>query len=330
MLVLVTGATGFLGNAVLARCGTDSNFQLRGSSRRDTCKLLPGIETALVADLAESTDWSRALRGVEAVVHTAARVHVMHDTASDSLAEFRRVNVAGTLNLARQAAAAGVRRFVFISSIKVNGEQTAHGRVFAAGDVPAPSKAYGMSKHEAEQGLRRLAATTGLEVVIIRPVLVYGPGVKGNFLSMMRWVHNGMPLPLGAIHNRRSLVALDNLTDLIVTCLRHPAAANQTFLVSDGEDVSTTVLLRRVAVSMGVAARLIPIPESVLSATMRLFQKAEMAQRLCASLEVNIGKTRQQLDWTPSVNMDYALCQTARWFLKHGADSHRSAPLDRE
>jgi len=274
------------------------------------------VESPQASNLAPETNWLIALSGVRAVIHTAARVHVMGNFAGDTLAEFRRVNVAGTLNLARQAVDAGVRRFVFISSIKVNGEQTLPGRPYAADDVPAPVDPYGISKHEAEQGLRQLAQETGMEVVIIRPVLVYGPGVKANFYSMMRWLYKGIPLPLGAIHNQRSLVALDNLVDLIVTCVDHPAAANQTFLVSDGEDLSTTELLRRTAAALGKPARLIPVPAWVLQASARLLGKEDFAQRLCGSLQVDISKTRSLLGWSPPIIVDEALYKTAQHFLQ--------------
>jgi len=239
----------------------------------------------------------------------------MHETANDPLAEFRKVNVDGTLNLARQAAAAGVRRFIFISSIKVNGEGSALGAPYLADAKPAPADPYGISKMEAEQGLRALAAETGMEVVIIRPVLVYGPGVKANFRSMMSWLNKGVPLPLGAIHNQRSLVALDNLVDLIVTCIDHPAAANQTFLVSDGEDLSTTELLRRMGAALGKPARLLPVPAFMLQAGAALLGKRDMAQRLCGSLQVDISKTRELLNWTPPVSVDQALAKTAAHFL---------------
>lgn len=329
MLVLVTGANGFLGKALLARCALDPTLRLRGSFRSNASDVLVGVERLLVGELAADTNWSDALEGVSVVVHTAARVHVMHDSAVDPLCEFRRVNVAGTLSLARQSAAAGVRRFVFISSIKVNGEHTVPGRPFSPGDVVEPVEPYGLSKYEAEEGLRQLALDTGMEVVIIRPVLVYGPGVKANFLSMMRWLHQGFPLPLGAIDNRRSLVALDNLTDLIVNCLHHPAAANQVFLVSDDEDVSTAALLRRAAAAMGTRAKLLSVPPSVLRTTMRLLGKSDVALRLCASLQVDIGKTRRLLGWAPPVSLDEGLHQTANWFLAAHGGLHGGVPLDR-
>lgn len=213
----------------------------------------------------------------------------------------------GTLNLARQAAQVGVRRFVFVSSIKVNGEATQPGQAFTADDVPSPLDPYGVSKLEAEQGLREIEAQTGMEVVIVRPPLVYGPGVKANFAAMMRWVARGIPLPLGAIHNARSMVALDNLVDLLVACLKHPAAAEQTFLVSDGEDVSTTELLRRTAQAMGKKALLLPVPASVLELGATVLGKRDVAQRLCGSLQVDIEKTRRLLGWNPPLTLEQGL-----------------------
>jgi UDP-glucose 4-epimerase len=262
--------------------------------------------------LEPSTDWTVALEGVSAAIHCAARVHVMQETTADPLTEFRRVNVQGTLNLARQAAAAGVRRFVFVRSIKVNGESTQPGAPFKADDAPAPLDAYGVSKMEAEQGLRELAGQTGIEVIIIRPPLVYGPGVKANFAAMMHWLKRGVPLPLGAIHNQRSLVALDNLVALLMTCLTHPAAANQTFMVSDGEDVSTTELLLRMGQAMGKPARLLPVPASWLKLAAALIGKPDVAQRLCGSLQVDISKTRELLGWVPPVSLDEGLRRAAK------------------
>jgi nucleoside-diphosphate-sugar epimerase len=245
------------------------------------------------------------------VVHAAARVHVMNEIASDALAEFRKVNVEGTLRLAKRAAESGVKRFIFISSIKVNGESTLPGKPFKADDTPAPVDPYGISKHEAEQALRQLARETGMEVVIIRPPLVYGPGVKANFLSMLRWLNKGIPLPLGAIRNQRSLVAIGNLVDLIITCIDHPAAANQTFLVSDGQDLSTTQLLRRLGNALGKKARLLPLPEWLLVAAAAVLRKQSVAQRICGSLQVDISKNRELLGWMPPINMDEAMRQTA-------------------
>jgi nucleoside-diphosphate-sugar epimerase len=239
----------------------------------------------------------------------------MNDKSADPLAEFRRVNVEATAALARQAAGAGVRRFVFLSSIKVNGEFTEAGQPFTADDAPAPEDPYGVSKHEAEKLLRQIAAETGMEVVIIRPPLVYGPGVKANFAAMMRWLARGVPLPLAAVtDNRRSLVALDNLVDLIVTCLHHPAAANQTFLVSDGEDLSTAQLLKRMGAAMGQPARLFYLPPVVLKLGAALLNKPGIYQRLCGSLQLDIAKTRQLLGWSPPVSVDDGLRRAAEGF----------------
>ena len=310
-MILVTGASGFVGGAILAK-GCNIALPLRAAVRRQTVALPPSVEMIMVNGLAADTDWCRALQGVEVVVHAAARVHVMQDSASDPLAEFRRVNVAGTLSLARQAAQAGVRRFVFISSIKVNGMETPQGQPFTADDLPTPVDAYGISKFEAEEGLKKISKETGIEFVIIRPPLVYGPGVKGNFLSMIRWLQSGIPLPLGAIHNRRSLVALDNLVDLIMTCIWHPNAANQIFLVSDGEDTSTTELLRRTSVALGKLVFLLPVSEVLLCKTLSILGKASYAQRLCGSLQVDIVKTCEMLSWSPVVDMDAALVGTVQ------------------
>jgi nucleoside-diphosphate-sugar epimerase len=228
---------------------------------------------------------------------------MMSEAIVNPLAEYRRVNVAGTSAFARQAAAAGVKRFVFLSSVKVNGES---GR-YTEADPPAPEDAYGISKHEAEAALRAIAKDTGMDVVIIRPPLVYGPGVRANFLALMRAVSRGIPLPLGAVNNRRSLVALGNLVDFIVTCIEHPAAANETFLLSDGEDLSTTDLIRRLAAAMGRPARLLPVPESVLIAGAALLGRRDIARRLLGTLQVDTSKAGQLLGWVPPITVDEGL-----------------------
>ena len=309
--VLVTGANGFVGSAVCAQA-LARGMTVRGAVRRP-CVLPAGAECQVLEGLGEQSDWRAALAGIAVVVHAAARVHVMAETAENPIAEFRRINMNGTLNLARQAAKHGVRRFIFISSIGVNGAET-FARPFSAGDLAAPHSPYAISKHEAELALKALAAETGLEVVIVRPPLVYGPGAPGNFAAMMRWLQRGVPLPLGAIHNQRSLVALDNLVDLIVTCMTHPAAANQTFLVSDGEDVSTTELLRRMGQAMNRPARLIPVPTSGLKLAATMVGKQDVAQRLCGSLQVDIEKTRQLLGWRPPLTLDQGLKKAAEGF----------------
>ena len=313
MATLVTGVNGFVGSALCARLRRDG-VSVRGAVRALSSKL-DGSEVFAIGSLSSDTDWTEALKNVEQVVHLAARVHVMNDKCSDPLAEFRRVNVEGTVALARQGAVAGVRRFVFLSSVKVNGEFTEAGQPFTADDVPAPEDPYGVSKHEAEQLLRQIAAETGMEVVIIRPPLVYGPGVKANFESMMRWLARGVPLPLAAVtQNRRSLVALDNLVDLIVTCLHHPAAANQTFLVSDGEDLSTAQLLKRMGAAMGHPERLFYVPPALLKLGATVLNKPGIYQRLCGSLQLDIAKTRQLLGWTPPVSVDEGLRRAAEGF----------------
>jgi len=306
MTVLLTGASGFVGRAVLD-AAKQRGIDVRPVFRSlDSAKRHPGA--VLVPGLDGEVDWSQALQGVDVVIHSAARAHVMDEEALDPLTEFRRVNVQGTSNIARQAAAAAVRRFVFISSIKVNGEKTLLGRPFTAEDAPAPEDDYGLSKAEAETELRRIAKETRMEVTIIRPPLIYGPGVKGNFSSLMNWVRQGLPLPLGAlIHNRRSLVGLDNLVDLILVCVEHPKAANQTFLISDGEDISTTELLRKISKALSRPARLLWVPAGLLALMASLLGKRVISQRLLGSLQVDIHKTGELLDWKPLVSMDEGL-----------------------
>lgn len=314
IVILVTGANGFVGHRL---CVTLSHLgeAVVAATRHILPDIVPNISNIQVHSLSADTDWHRCLQGCNAVVHLAARVHVMIDKATDPLTEFRRVNVGGTLNLARQAAAAGVSRFIYISSIKVHGESTPLDRAFTADDIPDPQDPYSISKHEAECGLRRLAAETGMELVIIRPPLVYGPGVRANFLNMMRWLYRGIPLPLGAVHNKRSLLALDNLVDLIIACIAHPAAANQTFLAADGEDLSTTELLRRMGLALGRPARLLPVPTSLLEAGGTLFGRRDMALRLWGSLRVDISKTRELLGWNPPISVDEGLLRTAQGFV---------------
>ena len=317
MNVLISGANGFVGKPLCAELLRQGQF-VRAAMRLVRFESLPikNVEAVSIGVIDGKTDWTNALLGINVVVHLAARVHVMKDNAVDPLDELRKVNVEGAWNLALQAAEAGVRRFIFISSIKVNGEGTLLGRPYTAEDQPAPVDPYGISKFEAEDALRQLADETGMEVVIIRPPLVYGPGVKANFHSIMHWLEKGVPLPLGAIHNKRSFVALDNLVDLIVTCIDHPAAANQTFLAGDGEDMSTTQLLQRLGKALNKPAKLLPIPIWVLKTGAVLLGKRDMAQRLCNSLQVDISKTCDLLGWQPPVSVDDALKKTAADFLQ--------------
>jgi nucleoside-diphosphate-sugar epimerase len=305
-LILVTGATGFVGSALVGRLAREK-IATRACVRRDDVALPPGVHAVRVNDLATDNDWNHALAKVGTVVHAAARVHVMGDNSMNPLAEYRHVNVHGTLNLAKQAAAAGVQRFVFISSIKVNGEATKFGLPFVIEDAPAPLDPYGISKMEAELGLRDISTKTGMEVVVVRPPLVYGPSVKANFAVLMRAVQRGWPLPLGAVHNQRSLVALDNLVDFIITCMSHPQAANQTFLVSDGHDLSTTELVRGLARAAGVPARLVPVPVWAMRAGAALLGRGDAVQRLCGNLQVDISKARDLLGWVPPVSVEEGL-----------------------
>ena len=316
---LVTGGSGFLGQALINQLVRLPGCTVVAPMRNLSAKLAAGARSFALNNLDGANDWQVTLNDVDVVIHAAARVHVMNEVAVDPLAAFREVNVEATLNLARQAAEYGVKRFIFISSIKVNGEGTEAGAVYRADDTPAPIGPYATSKLEAEQGLMSLAANTGMEVVVIRPVLVYGPGVKANFLSMMRWLYRGVPLPFGAVNNLRSLVAIDNLVDLIVTCSDHPAAANQVFLASDGEDVSTTQLLRKLANALGKPARLLPIPTRIMSGVAAMIGKRAMADRIFGSLQVDISKNRKLLGWEPPVTLDKALGLTAQHFL----DSHK-------
>jgi len=301
--VLVTGANGFVGTALTTRLIGEGRYAVVGTVRKASAKLPASVMRVEVGPLGPETDWQSAIRQVDTVVHVAARVHMMSDTISNPLAEYRRVNVAGTATLARQAASAGVKRFVFLSSVKVNGESGC----YTEADTPAPEDAYGISKHEAEMALREIAKDTGMEVVIIRPPLVYGPGVRANFLALMRAVSRGIPLPLGAVDNRRSFVALSNLVDFIVTCIEHPAVANETLLLSDGEDLSTTDLIRRLARAMGRPARLLAVPPSVLIAGAALLGQRDIAQRLLGTLQVDISKARQLAQWEPPTTVDEGL-----------------------
>lgn len=306
MRILVTGVTGFVGRATLTRLITNGYEVV--AAVRDLASS-HSIETTVipVGSIGPDTGWVKALHEVDVVIHCAARVHLVNDNARSPLALFRSVNVEGTLRLARQAAKMGVKRFIYISSIKVNGEQSAEGKPFTADDIPQPEDPYGISKFEAERGLQELAESTGMDIVIIRPPLVYGPGVKGNFASMVRLVGKGLPLPLGSVYNKRTLVALDNLVDLIVTCVDHPAAANQVFLAGDAEDLSTTELLRGVAKAMGKPCRLVPVPSFILRLGAILLGRKALAQRLLGSLRVDISKNCELLGWKPPLTVEEGL-----------------------
>lgn len=309
MRFLVTGANGFVGKPLVAALRQRSGDTVVAATRRG------GPDEIAVGDLGTDTDWSAALVGVDVVIHAAARVHMMNENSPSAHDEYMRSNVEGTLSLARQAVAAGVKRLVFISSIKANGEGTERGRPYTAADTPDPHGSYAESKVEAEARLRALSQETGLEVTIIRPPLVYGPGVRANFAALMRLVARGVPLPLGSINNRRSMVAVDNLIDLIITCAIHPAAPGHVFLVSDGEDLSTSDLLRRLGRALGRPARLLPIPTALLSLGATLLGKGAVATRVLGSLQVDIEPTRRTLGWTPPVSVDEGL-KRASWSLR--------------
>ncbi len=317
--ILVTGGSGLVGRALLTRLVCRQDVRALAWVRRVDALLPVGV---IPVPLSHNRTFAAGAQAeaLHTVIHCAARVHVMDDKAHDPLTEFRKVNVDLTLDLARSAVEAGARRFIFISSIKVNGETTAPGRPFTAADLPAPIGPYALSKYEAEVGLRRISAETGLEVVIIRLPLVYGPGVRANFRSMMRWLSMGLPLPLplGGLDNKRSLVALGNLVDLIDTCIDHPAAANQTFMVCDGEDLSISELLRRLAVALGRPARLLAIPGGWLAWAARLLGREDVHARLCGSLQVDMNKTQDLLGWTPPVRVEDALRETAQDYLHQG------------
>jgi nucleoside-diphosphate-sugar epimerase len=304
--VLVTGANGFIGRAVIERLLRDG-YAVRAAIRHHADPLPPQVERT-AGDVHPDRDWTDSLQDVSLVIHLAARVHVMQDTAANPLDEYRRVNVDGTVKLAGSAAAAGVRRFVYVSTLKVNGEA---GR-FTEGNPPAPAGPYAQSKYEAEVALRRIAHDRHLDVVIIRSPLVYGPGVQANFRVLMRAIARGIPLPLAAIRNQRSLIGVDNLVDFIITCLAHPAAANETFLVADGEDLSTPDLMRRLARAMGRPSRLFPMPPSLLRLGAFLCGRQHVADRLLESLQADISKARSRLSWSPPVSVDEALRRAAQ------------------
>ena len=310
--VLVTGANGFVGQAL---CGEmlRQGWQVSAAVRAP-CQLPVAVATVSVGAIDGETNWADALREVDVVIHLAARVHVMSDMAADPLAEFLKVNAQGTANLARQAAAAGVKRLVYVSSIKVNGEQTSETQPFAESDPPDPQDAYAVSKWQAEQALHGIAQETGLEVVIMRTPLVYGPGVKGNFIRLLAAVDQGVPMPLAGVRNKRSLIYLGNLVDALILCASHPDAAGKTYLVRDGEDVSMPELVRQIAAGLGKSARLFPLPVGLLRGLGGLFGKLESIERMTSSLRVNDDLIRRELGWKPAFTLQQGLQATADWY----------------
>jgi nucleoside-diphosphate-sugar epimerase len=314
-MILVTGATGFVGRSLSAELLTQGS-DVSVAIRQENASIPLGIKINNVGDFTAETDWLDALLGVEVVVHTAARVHVMNDTSHDPLEEFRKVNTYATLNLAKQAADSGVKRFVFLSSIGVNGNNNF--KPFTEQQELEPHDLYAISKLEAEKGLLALAQHTSMEVVIIRPPLVYGANAPGNFGNLVKWISKSIPLPFGAIRNQRSLVALDNLVDFIILCAdreKSPKAVNQVFLISDNEDVSTTQLLRKVAKSLNKQAWLIPVPVGLMTFAAKLIGKGDVANRLFGSLQVDSAKARDLLGWKPVVTMDEQLKKTTDAYL---------------
>ena len=326
MRVLVTGANGFIGSAVCAE------LRKRGlpfrAAVRSADSGMQDAEVVVVGGIDGKTDWTAALRDVDVVIHLAARVHVMHETTGDPLQEFLRVNLHGTENLARQAARAGVRRLVYASSVKVNGERTLGTQAYTEADAPAREDPYGISKLEAELALHRVARDTGMEIVIVRPPLVYGPGVKGNFISLLSVIARGVPLPLASVRNARSMLYVGNLVDALIVCAQHPAAAGQVYLVRDGEDVSTAVLVGRVALALGRKSRAFLFPPGWLRLAASLLGRSEQMDRLLGSLRVDDSKLRSELGWKPPYTMDQGLHATASWYFlqRNGYNRKPSQP----
>ena len=312
---LVTGANGFLGQA-LCRKLIEKGYEVRGAVRGEQSLLPQGIEKTAVGDIDGKTDWSGALVGVDCVIHLAARVHVMQESSADPLSDFRKVNVAGTERLALFAAKAGVKRLVYVSSIKVNGEATG-AKPFSESDETVPTDPYGISKLEAERVLHEISGKTGLEFSTIRPPLVYGPGVGGNFIKLMTWVKKGIPVPLGSVRNRRSMIYVENLIDALILCSAHPDAANETFLVSDMETVSTPELIARLTDEMGTGSRTWPVPPSLLRFLGKAAGKTAEIERLTESLEIDSSKILKRLGWQPPFSLDEGLAKTVAWFMKN-------------
>ena len=306
--ILITGVNGFVGSALCMEA-VARGFDVRGATR-NVCDSPIGFENIVVGDINADTEWHSALMNCDVVIHLAARVHVMSETADDSLSEFRLVNTTGTEHLARCAGTSGVKRLVYVSSIKVNGEETTGDEAFCEQDQPNPQEAYGISKWEAEQALHRVAAETGMEVVIVRPPLVYGPGVKGNFAQMLRVVTRGIPLPLAGIKNKRELIYVGNLVDALITCSTHKAAVGNTYLVGDGESVSTPNLLRGLAKAIGVSSRVFAWPIGLLRMMGTLLRKADQVERLVGSLQVDSSKIRRELGWEPPYCLQEGLNKT--------------------
>ncbi len=308
--ILVTGGTGLVGRQLLSLAPA---VPMRAALRAGAWSPQDGVESVIVGNIDGETDWSTALTNIESVVHLAARVHVMHPTVRDRR-DFEAVNIAGTKRLAVAAAQAGVKRFVFMSTVKVNGESSGM-RAFRADDPPNPGDDYARSKLEAERELSRIGVESGMQTVFIRSPLVYGPEVRANFRKLLSWAHRGIPLPLASINNARSLVSVWNLCDLIHAVLRHSEPINGVIMVSDGHDVSTGALIRLLACALRKPARLFPMPVALLRASSRLIGATEQFSRLCSSLAVDISETRERLQWCPPLTLEAGLSRTADWYL---------------
>jgi len=315
---LITGSNGFVGTRLVSRLREDKDPIAAYPAIRSNSYHLPQNNSYVVGDIGPFTDWSAALSDIDTVVHLAARVHVMEDKSVDPLSEYRSVNVQGTINLAKQAADAGVRRFIYLSSIKVNGEETSLGEAFTEDSVPNPLDPYGISKFEAEEGLKSVCKQTGMEFVIIRPPLIYGPGVKANFLKLIATIKKGIPMPFGCISNQRSMLSLDNLIDFIVLTAHDPRAGNQTFLLSDGVDISSKDLVNEIAKALGLRPRLIPVPIFILIALGFLTGRSAVIQRLLGSLQIDSSKATKLLNWTPPVTVEEGMARTIKAFLIDG------------
>lgn len=321
MTVLVTGASGFIGQH-LRRVLAARHMHVRTTARTSGSA---DPDAVVIERIDGRTDWSSAVAGAHSVVHLAARVHVMDEPSAASLQAFREINTEGSANLAEQAATAGVRRFIYLSTIKVNGDST-DATPFRESDVPAPADAYAISKWEAEQRLRDIAQRTGLELVVVRPPLVYGPGVKGNILRLLRWIELGIPLPFANVENRRSLIGLDNLVDFIVHCLDHPNAANETFLIADERNISTAELVCAMACGMGKKCRLFPMPKRSVHALLKIGGKAGLWQRLWDDLQVDPSKARRLLNWRPPTDISAGLAEVGRWYRQQQPSAVGSNP----
>ena len=310
-MFLVTGGNGFVGSALVEELALRGNA-VRAALRSRPETTLETVDYAIAPTLGRDADWSFALDGASTVLHTAARVHIMQERSNDALSYYRSVNVEGTLSLARQAANAGVKRFVFLSSIKVNGEETKPGRPYTEQDTPAPKDAYGQSKLEAELGLHDIANQTGMEIVILRPTLIYGPGVKGNFARLIKLIELGIPLPLKSVDNRRSMISLKNCVDLIICAAKDDKAAGQTFLMSDGEDLSTPNLIKLLGWALHKPVGLFAFPPSIMAFGAALINQHDIVQRLIGNLQVDISRARQDLNWTPVQSVKEGLIATVQ------------------